>query len=85
MDEKAKILNSLKYMFDVAEKEGLWFYCSYQDMWFSPKELKEEHANGKFIWGETNWMLRDPFEKLKQLENVRINMDKTICEFKKRM
>ena len=85
MDEKTKILNSIEYMFKLAEQENLWFYCNYQDMWFSPKELRNEHGSGKFIWGETNWTLRDPSEKLKQLENGRINMDKTICEFKKRM
>ena len=85
MDEKTKILNSLEYMFKVAERDELWFYCGYQGMWFSPKELRKEHANGKFIWGETNWALRNPLEKLEELENEKVNIDRRIESFKIRM
>ena len=40
MNKKEKIIKSLKPMFEQAEKEKLFFYCSYQQLWFSPKELK---------------------------------------------
>lgn len=85
MDEKTKILNSIEYLFEVAEREGLWFYSGYQGIWFSPKELREEHANGKFIWGESNWTLRDPFDRLKELENEKVLIDRNIQGLKKRI
>lgn len=58
-----EILKELEPLFKKAEKYGLWFYCNYQDLWFSPNELREEHKNGKFIWGSVNWKLRDPIER----------------------
>lgn len=60
------INESLKEMYDKAIKEDLWFFTNYQQMWFSPKELAEENANGHFRWGPTNWTLRSPRELIEQ-------------------
>lgn len=79
------ILDTLEPLFKEAEQENLWFYSNYQDMWFSPEELRKQHANGKFVWGATNWTLRSPYEKLEQLENLKANIDKNIQEFKARV
>lgn len=68
MSEKEEILLSLQPLFEKAEKEKLWFYCSYQDLWFSPKELKDMQKAGRFIWGEVNWVLKDPLEKVRWIE-----------------
>jgi hypothetical protein len=51
-------------LFEEARRTGLWFHCSYQDLWFSPDELRSEHAKGSFRWGPSNWTLRDPKEML---------------------
>jgi hypothetical protein len=51
-------------LFERAEREGLWFYTNYQQMWFSPKELKKYQAEGRFRWGPLNWHLRNPREAL---------------------
>ncbi len=59
---------NLKPLFERAERDGLWFYCSYQDLWFSPKQLRIEQANGRFRWGAVNWRLRDPKEQLYDIE-----------------
>lgn len=64
MDERANILASLAPLFDKARAEGLWFWSSYQDMWFSPDELAKLQAQGSFVWGVANWKLRDPHEYL---------------------
>lgn len=66
--DAAAILKSLEPLFREARAKGLWFYCTYQQLWFSPDELAKEHAKGTFIWGPVNWMLRNPKELLTQLE-----------------
>ncbi len=55
-------------MFERAERDGLWFWTSYQDLWFTPAQLREDMANDRFRWGAVNWELRDPREKLKALQ-----------------
>lgn len=65
MSNKESILKSLEPLFSQAEKEGLWFRSNYQHIELSPKELKVEHANGRFIWGFSNWNLFDPKTLLK--------------------
>lgn len=63
-DVSKAVLDSLKPMFDLAEKKGLWFFSEYQQIWISPGELREAQNNGKFRWGAWNWRLRDPKEHL---------------------
>jgi hypothetical protein len=56
-----------------AENEGKWLHCHYQNMWFSPTQLRAENASGNFVWGVANWTLRDPEERLAQLKhNVKL-------------
>ncbi|MDR3585243.1 MAG: hypothetical protein P4L59_07970 [Desulfosporosinus sp.] len=85
MDETKLVLNSLKPLFETAEKEGLWFHQIYQDMWFSPKELRKYHAIRKYVWGPANWALISPYEKLRDLEKKRANIDISIKEFRTRI
>ncbi|MCP3683809.1 MAG: hypothetical protein GY861_14080 [bacterium] len=63
MTDKEDILNSLSPLFLEAKEKGLWFHTNYQDLWFSPSELKNAQSKGSFIWGITNWELRDPKEQ----------------------
>ncbi len=51
-----------------AEREGKWLRSPYQDLWFSPRELRTAQADGRFRWGVVNWELRDPKENLKELD-----------------
>jgi hypothetical protein len=60
--------DSLELLCQRAEKEGKWLYCGYQCLWFSPAELRKENANGRFLWGPSNFQLRDPTEQLRRLE-----------------
>lgn len=43
-----------------AEREGKWLLCSYQQILFSPKELRDQNSKGNFRWGPVNWRLVDP-------------------------
>lgn len=83
----AKIL--LEPLLQRAEKEGKWLRCTYQGIEFSPKELREENANGHFCWGPVNWFLFDPKEKLRdpeeEAEKVRQRTIKNNEDIKKRM
>lgn len=80
-----EILKGMGPLFDRAEKEKLWFYCRYQNMWFSPKELKDYQAREQFLWGAVNWELRDPATKLEELELLRLNTGKEIIELERRV
>jgi len=68
MTEHEEIVEGLKPLFEKAEKEGLWFYSNYQELWFSPAELKQKQAGGTFLWGAVNWKLRNPKEHLEELK-----------------
>jgi hypothetical protein len=68
--KKEKILKSLEPMFKEAEEKGLWFNSKYQDLWYSPSELKEKQSEGRFIWGKENWELRNPKELIKEHERA---------------
>ena len=81
----ANIIAELQPLFKEAEEKGLWFYCNYQNLWFSPEELRELHNNGKFIWGLPNWMLRNPNEKLTALRKNCANAEKEYEDFKNRL
>jgi hypothetical protein len=75
MHERQEILDGLKPLFERAEREKLWFYSPYQDLWFSPEELREAQSEGRFIWGELNWHLRSPYERINQLEQQRRSLN----------
>ena len=79
------ILIELEAMFEKAEKEELWFYSYYQNLWFSPKELRRKHKEGKFVWGITNWTLRNPSEKIAELEQSKRTINKEIENIKSRI
>ncbi len=63
------VQDSLAPLFAKADAEGLWFYCSYQALWLSPQQLRQEQAAGKLLWGPTNWELRNPQERRHELED----------------
>jgi hypothetical protein len=73
------IWEPLKELYDEAKQKGLWFYCYYQCMWFSPDELAKKNENNQLRWGPVNWQLRDPNELLKEIEQ-RIRSEKEKLE-----
>ena len=77
--------SGMKPLFERAEKEGLWFYCHYQNLWFSPKELREQNSKGKFWWGAVNWTLRSPDEYMKILQSQVAAAQKELSDFEERM
>lgn len=70
--EVQAIRDSLEPLFTQAEKEQLWFRSRYQGIWLTPNELRENQAEGKFIWGPSNWELRNPEEELARLYKVAV-------------
>ena len=58
------MMNELNALIDKAEAEGKWLWCAYQDLWFSPTNLREHNRHGKFRWAAQNWKLRDPQERI---------------------
>ena len=84
-DEKEEILKGLEPLFKQAEQEGKWFYISYQQLWFSPQELRKEQAAGSFVWAACNWKLRDPYVALQGLDQKIADARKDKLEFENRM
>ena len=79
------IPHDLAPLFAEAEKTGKWFFSPYQSRWFSPAELAAEHAQGHFRWGAVNWRLRDPRERLQELEDKIGDIRREAESFRKRM
>jgi len=69
MNEKEQITQGLAPLFSEARQKGLWFFSPYQQLWFSPQQLQNQQAKGKFLWGAVNWQLRNPMEMVQQAEN----------------
>ncbi len=51
-------------MFEEAQQKGLWFFCHYGRLWWSPYELAAKHREGQFRWSRKSFKLRDPVERL---------------------
>jgi hypothetical protein len=85
MSEKEPILEGLRPLIEQAELGGKWLHCNYQDIWFSPKELREQNANGHFIWGAVNWEIRDPNEQVSYLEGQVESAKRAVAAFKQRL
>ncbi len=79
------ILAELDKLIKQAESQGKWLHCSYQDMWFSPAELRNANNEGRFIWGAVNWKLRDPLENIKYLHGRIEQAQKDLINFQKRV
>ncbi len=71
--EKEKIIESMMPLFNEAIEKKLWFYCSYQGLWFSPRQLFESMHKGSFCWGPPNWTLREPIEFIKEKKQTIVN------------
>jgi hypothetical protein len=72
-------------MFQEAEEKRLWFWSRYQDLWFSPAELRAQHQRGSFRWGHENWKLRDPTELLADLSAKQVALSVEIRRLEFRM
>lgn len=59
-----KVIRTVEDLIDVAEAQKLWIYCTYQDLWWTPAELRRDRAEGRFHWELTNFQQRDPQEVL---------------------
>jgi hypothetical protein len=66
-ERRAQILEDFDPLFERSEREGLWFWTRYQDLWFSPDTLRAYHQRGSFIWEVADWSLRDPKEHIEEL------------------
>ncbi len=68
-----------------AHQQGLWLWCSYLDLWFSPEELEAENRQGRFRWGEINWELRDPQECITTLTKRLTDTENSLTNFRRRV
>lgn len=85
METKESIIESLQPLFWEATQKGLWFHCNYQDMWFSPKELRAAQAKGNFVWGPVNWTLKPPQALKMQLQTNVSNAQAGLTSFIERL
>lgn len=83
--ELRQIKDGLAPLFERAEKEGLWFNSNYQDLWFSPSELKRKHEKDEFLWGACNWTLRKPSERTHELKETVDDAKRELAEWEKKL
>ena len=81
INSKNEILQGLNPLYEKAEKERLWFFCDYQNLWYSPKELRQLQSEGRFVWGAANWKLRNPMERVEEMEETIENLTKKYDAF----
>ena len=91
-DEEAEIAArareaAVDAMLDEAERTGKWLYSQSLagTFWFSPAELRELRANGRFRWAAENWSLRDPEERLEQFDRAIADAQEARDHFAKRV
>jgi hypothetical protein len=53
-------------LIEEAKAAGLWLNC--HDLWFPPEDLQNLNKAGRFRWGASNWTLRDPMERLAEID-----------------
>jgi len=75
-----KVNESLKPLFEKAEKENLLFYNHHTD-YLLPYELKEWHKKGSYIWGAENWRLVPVNEYLEELNQEVMDAEKIVSDF----
>jgi len=84
-DTKEHVLAELAPLFAEARAKGLWFHSSYAGAWFSPDDLDAAHKAGQFVWGATNWELRDPQEFIDEEMAEMAEIAQGIRDFEARM
>ena len=88
MSQKEEILRGLAPLFAEAKEKGLWFQgmvFGHDEIKFSPKELREQHKKGKYVWGVVNWKLIDPQDILASLSEDIYQAECAYRNFSKRM
>lgn len=78
---------ALMAMFNEARAKNLWFYHGGLSgpLWLSPNELQSFQEKGEYRWGASNWQLRDPQERLYELEVATTKLLTERKEFERRM
>ncbi len=66
-ETREEVPKDLELLIRKAEENSMFLYCIHDDIWFSPEELKEQNAVGKYCWNKYNWKLISPFDKLAEL------------------
>lgn len=82
---KQEVLDSLKFLFEKAEKENLWFYTKSHNLWFSPDDLKQRQENDEYVWMVHYWRLRNPHEKLDELYMEEESIQNQIWSLKRKL
>lgn len=83
--EEKELLKEIESMIQEAERKGLWLKSKYQNLWFSPEELRKEVRKGHFRWGRENWTMRDPKERKEELIREERKQRKKTRKFTQRM
>lgn len=81
-EQRAAIIADMEPLIAEAKNKRWWFKSHYQDIWFSPDELRAAMQEGRFVWGPTNWSMSDPRNMLSELQRriVDLNAEYLRCE-----
>lgn len=85
MESREEILRSLEPLYAKAVSERLIFWCRYQDLHFTPRELREAQAAGRYVWGAGNWELVEPGARIRELEDKVERARSAAANFRERL
>lgn len=79
------MMESREELIAEAERRGMWLHTDYQNLTFSPRELREANERGQFKWGAASFRLVDPRTELAALERKAAEAQDDVARFRERM
>lgn len=80
-----EVIMSMAPLFKAAKDGGKWFRSHYQGIIFTPEELEDAQAHGRYLWGAKNWELISPHDEKKRLASKVKNAKLELVMFEQRM
>lgn len=86
MSQREEILAQMEPLFADATMRGQWFQSRYDTRnWFSPAELRDAMNQGRFVWGQSSWIMCDPRQMLHDIARRVIELNREYADTKARL
>lgn len=77
-----EIVEPLMKLVDEAKQKKMYLYLTPHNRWFSPDDLEGGILNGYYIYTSDLWTIRNPVERIDEMENEVIKIKKELREFR---
>ncbi len=77
---------AIEKLIDEAETKNFWIHIDYQNIWYSPQEMRDEIKElGRARFHSNNWNIRDPKEHLRYLTDKARQAVSELRQFEKQL